>query len=373
MAVRTVFISSVMSGLERVREAAARGVESLDMYPVVAERLGAAPESPRRALLDEAGNADVYLLILGHRYGEDGGRGKSPTEEEYEEAVRRGRPIIVLVSEGELEPEQAEFLERIKGGWEQGVLYGKFSSEDDVALAVAGALARYERGSVENPERAKEQAEHLVRGGERSYGGGGLLARIAFVPLRDAVLLDALALEDNGLADSMMALSRSAGLVPQAAAIEATVSGQGVALVADEQDGHGQIEISIGTDGAIAVGAPVAGGGPFAGSVVDPDRLATLIVAGADFARSVWGQIDREDEVGRVAVMLAIDSAQSSVFGHVEGNSMSYGHGLPETVLVSEANAGVPRGQLGEEAQVRRLLAEVKRVYRDAGAVVGEK
>lgn len=49
---------------------------------------------------------------------------------------------------------------------------------------------------------------------------------------------------------------------------------------------------------------------------------------------------------------------------------MSFGHGLPETVLVKEASAGVPRGQLlGEDAQVRRLLAGVRRVYLDAGAV----
>jgi hypothetical protein len=151
------------------------------------------------------------------------------------------------------------------------------------------------------------------------------------------------------------------------------VSGQGVALAADEPTGRGRTEISIGTDGAIAVGVPVGGEGPFVGSVVDPERLTALIVIGAEFARSAWEQIDRGDEIGRVAVMLAITGAQSSVFGHVEGNSMSYGHGLPETVLVSEASAGVPRGQLGEEAQVLRLLAAVRRVYLDADAVVGER
>jgi Domain of unknown function (DUF4062) len=369
MAVRTVFVSSVMSGFEAIRAAAAEGIERLDMHPVIAERTAAAPDSPRRALLDEAGSADVYLLLLGPRYGEAGPSGRSPTEEEYEEAVRRGRPIIVLVQEGELEQAQADFLERIRGSWEVGILYSKFGGEGDVALAVAAALARFERGAVESPERAAEQAEQLARGPARGYYAGGPAARLAMVPLRDAVLLDAVRLEEPDLAEAMMSLARSCGLVGQAAAIEPSVSGEGVALAAAEAGGHGRIEVTIGTDGAIAVAAPVNGGGPFAGSVVDPDRLTSLIGAATAFARSAWERIDREDEVGRVAVALAITGAAMSVFGTVSGNSMSFGHGLPETILVAEDRVGVPRGQLGEDAQARRLLAEVRRVYLDAGAV----
>lgn len=172
MAVRSVFVSSVMSGFEPVRAAAAVAIEHLDMHPVLAQRTAAAPESPRRALLDEARCADIYLLILGHRYGEDGGRGKSPTEEEYEEAVRRGLPILVLVQDGDLKPEQTGFLERIRGAWETGILYAKFTDETDVGLAVAGALARYERGGVESPDRAARAG-----GAPRSRGRARLLRR----------------------------------------------------------------------------------------------------------------------------------------------------------------------------------------------------
>jgi hypothetical protein len=372
MAVRSVFVSSVMSGFEGVRSAAADAIEHLDMHPVLAERSAAAPESPRRALLDQAGRADVYLLILGHCYGEEGGRGKSPTEEEYDEAVRRGRPILVLVQEGELEPAQADFLERIRGAWETGVLYAKFTDEGDVGLAVAGALARFERGGVESPERAAEQAENLARGDGRGYGITSLKARLAMVPLRDAVLLDALGLESPDLADSVMALARSSGLVGQADAISPSISAAGVFLNAGDARNQDQIEISVGTEGAVAVGVPVAGGGPFSGSVVDPDRLAGAIGSAARFGRAVWDLIDRDDEVGRIAVALAITGAQSSVFGRIESNSMTFGHGLPETVFVPEASAGIPRGQLGEETQVRRLLAGVRRVYLDAGAVQGD-
>lgn len=371
VAVRSVFVSSVMSDFGPIRSAAAAAIEHLDMHPVLAERSPAAVESPRRALLDEAGSADVYLLILGPRYGEDGGRGKSPTEEEYEEAVRRGRPILVLVQDGDLEPEQAAFLDRIRGAWETGVLYSKFTDETDVGLAVAGALARHERGGVESPERAAEQAEQLARGDDRTYYASGPEARLAMVPLRDAVLLDALALEDSNLVDSVMSVARSSGIIGQAAAITPVVSAAGVVLSSEEPGGH-RTEISIGTEGAIAVTAPVTGRGPFAGSVVDPDRLAALIGSAARLARGTWDLVDRDDEVGRVAVALAISRAQSSVFGRVDGNSMSFGHGLPDSVLVTEPSAGVPRGQLGEDAQVQRLLAGVRRVYLDAGAVQGE-
>ena len=35
-------------------------------------------------------------------------------------ARRRGKPILVLRQQGEIEPEQQEFLDRATGGWEGG-------------------------------------------------------------------------------------------------------------------------------------------------------------------------------------------------------------------------------------------------------------
>jgi hypothetical protein len=48
------------------------------------------------------------------------------------------------------------------------------------------------------------------------------------------------------------------------------------------------------------------------------------------------------------------------------------GHGVPNLVLASETPQAVPRGQLDGEEQIRRLVAGIKRVYLDAGAVQGD-
>src|SRR5438445_10091 len=73
----TVFISSVIGGFEAVRQAAREAVESMGMRPLMAEMVGARPESPQHALLGEVAEADVYLLLLGVRYGEPSASGVS--------------------------------------------------------------------------------------------------------------------------------------------------------------------------------------------------------------------------------------------------------------------------------------------------------
>lgn len=373
MAVRSVFVSSVIDDFESIRAGAATGIERVGMHPVMAERLPAAASSPRRALLDEAGGADAYLLLLGERYGAPGSGGKSPTEEEYEEATRKGRPILVLVQDCKREAEQDGFLERIRGSWDSGVLYDRFTDASDVAVAVAGALARHQSSAVENPDRAGEQANLLVRGMENhGYMSSGVSARVATVPLREALLLDPIALEDDGLAEELMARVRAAGLVAQSEAIMPTISSEGVALTAKADSGFSATEIAIGTDGAICVSASVQGSGNFGGSLVDPERLHDVLAAAARFARATWELIDKQEEVGRVAVAAAIPEAQNTCFGSVSGSSISMGHGVPNLVLASEAPQAVPRGQLDGEEQIRRLVAGIKRVYLDAGAVQGD-
>jgi hypothetical protein len=104
-----------------VRQAAREAIESVGMRPVMAEMAGARPQSPRQALLAEVAAADICLLILGQRYGTPCASGLSPTEEEFEEAKRRNKPIVVLRQEVEMEPERRKFLTRSTGGsWGEG-------------------------------------------------------------------------------------------------------------------------------------------------------------------------------------------------------------------------------------------------------------
>jgi hypothetical protein len=124
----TVFISSVIGGFEGVRQAAREAVESMGMRPLMAEMAGARPQSPQHALL------------LGAHYGDPGASGLSPTEEEFEQAKRRNKPIVILRQDVAMEPAQQEFLARAGGGWEEGILWDRFTDERDVGMKVVRAL-----------------------------------------------------------------------------------------------------------------------------------------------------------------------------------------------------------------------------------------
>lgn len=161
----TVFISSVIGGFEAVRQAAREAVESMGMRPVMAEMAGARPQSPQHALLSEVADADIYLLLLGARYGEPGSSGISPTEEEFEEAKRRNKPIVILRQDVAMEPAQQEFLARAGGGWEEGSLWDRFTDERDVGMKVVRALTNVRQlGDVrELAPQAQARAAELAR------------------------------------------------------------------------------------------------------------------------------------------------------------------------------------------------------------------
>lgn len=184
---KAVFVSSVQRGFGEVRAAAAKGIESLGITPVMAESAGASAASPQRALQDEVRGADLFLLLLGPHYGDLGESGRSPTEDEYDEAVRLGKPVFVLKQNVGLEAAQQEFLARTRGSWEHGRLSGAFNHADDAGYAVVQALrAHAARGQAADPEdadRARERVVQLVFEGQNRNVGSGSKARFIALPV----------------------------------------------------------------------------------------------------------------------------------------------------------------------------------------------
>lgn len=370
MAVPSVFVSSVVGGLEDVRAAAAVAVRKLGMHPILSENAAAAPEPPRRALLDQVAGADYYLLLLGARYGEPGAGGKSPTEDEYDHAVKNGVPIVPLLQEGELEPDQREFVERVRGSWGDGVLSGRFRDSEDVGVHVAAALARIQAGIVEDAPRAQARALELARGESRSgYSTSGIAGRVALVPLRDTILLDALALEDVTLVDGLINDLRAADAISQRLGVKPYVSSGGVTLRSGDTDSWVSPGAEVGSDGSITVTGSVAvEDGSFGLQTIDPEALRNLILNAARFAQKAWDRIDRQAEVGRVSIAVAIPEAQHIGFGRVSGTSVTMSMSMPDAVVVPARPPVVARAQLAEDRIAQRLVAEIRRVFADAGA-----
>ena len=110
-----VFVSSVMDNCGNVRAAAAQGVRKAGCEPVLAEGFAAASASPRNACLDGVRSADAVVLLLGARYGFVTPSSLAATEEEYEEARRNNKRILVfLEADVQREPQQQAFADKVQ-------------------------------------------------------------------------------------------------------------------------------------------------------------------------------------------------------------------------------------------------------------------
>ncbi|HEY3267553.1 MAG TPA: DUF4062 domain-containing protein [Armatimonadota bacterium] len=137
-----VFISSLITGFEEFRTAAARGASDLGHSVIRAEDFGASTDSPQQVCLAGIRKADVVLLVLGERYGTKQGSGVSATHEEFNEA-RESRPVLVFVQKGaRFEPEQEAFLTEVRN-WGSGRFTDQFANPDELRSAVARALHQH--------------------------------------------------------------------------------------------------------------------------------------------------------------------------------------------------------------------------------------
>ena len=85
-----VFISSVMNELEYEREVACMTIKDLNLEPSMFEIFPSLSKKPNQAYIDEVRGCDIFVIILWKRLSE-------PVTEEYKEAVRINKPILMFV------------------------------------------------------------------------------------------------------------------------------------------------------------------------------------------------------------------------------------------------------------------------------------
>ena len=99
-----IFVSSTTEDLEDYRSALVRQFPRLDVLYRGMEFFGARHQPPKDVMLTEVGMCDLFLGILGNRYGSvDPESGLSYTELEYREAMRKRIPTLMFV----MDPAQA--------------------------------------------------------------------------------------------------------------------------------------------------------------------------------------------------------------------------------------------------------------------------
>lgn len=154
-----VFISSVISGYEDYRDAAAQAVHMLGHQAIRAEDFPAAPNSPQRVCMEEVREADLVLLLMGGRYGYVAPSGLSATHEEYREA-RECKPVFALIEKGvDREAKQQEFISEVQS-YSAGHYTARFTNADELKAAAIKALHQFELSVATGPV---DEAEMLER------------------------------------------------------------------------------------------------------------------------------------------------------------------------------------------------------------------
>lgn len=123
------FVSSVIEGYAEPRKSAVAAIEKTGATAVWFERFGGRDSDPNQAYLDEVRSSDIYVGLLGARYGRPLPSRFSATHEEYREAEQQGLRLSVWVEEGvDREGPQQSFLDEVR----QFNVTGGFASPEEL-------------------------------------------------------------------------------------------------------------------------------------------------------------------------------------------------------------------------------------------------
>ena len=129
-----VMISSTVKDLAQEREAADRAIRTLNLEGFRAETIGSRPYTPKRLCAVWAEQCNVFILIIGERYGHIiKSKGRSVVEFEYDVAHKHDPgKILVYVKDGVTrEPKLQQFLNRLED-FEEGYVTSSFTNADDL-------------------------------------------------------------------------------------------------------------------------------------------------------------------------------------------------------------------------------------------------
>lgn len=169
-----IFISSAISGMEAMRQSTEDACEVFDLDVIKAENFVARSSSPRIACLDGVAKSGCVILLIGERYGHIQKSGKSATHEEFEEAVRLRKPVIVFVTSSRFEAKQQEFIDEL-GDWQDGKFWRTALTPSSLQKEVGKSL----RHALDESMTVSENTADSIADGLRRctpqtrHGGGG--------------------------------------------------------------------------------------------------------------------------------------------------------------------------------------------------------
>jgi hypothetical protein len=249
-----VMLSSVRDGLADVRDAVAPVIKILRYGVIRFETVVKAPAPPRATCVEMVQDSDIYLLILGEKYGDPmPGTGLAPTEEEWTVARNLGKPTVVFKrSRMSPSPEQAAFIKRVEN-YETGVWRYTFNDAADLISQLASALATAAEAlqpAVATPLASPVSVPWLE---SRSgiYTGAGTVLETHAVPVGCGALLPAATLGD--LKRVIAGAGQEGGIFEVGQAIEFTVSEAAVIGRAHRDGRRPEAGVRVGRNRAVSI------------------------------------------------------------------------------------------------------------------------
>jgi hypothetical protein len=136
-----IFISSTIVDLPNERKAALKAVEKVGGFPVMSEfTMEAQSTDSLTACLSKVMESDIYVLILGGRYGWQPGNKESITEMEYQTARNKDIPILVFNTIYPKEPLQKEFESRVNPNFFRKTVQDAFELQDEFEKALKAEI-----------------------------------------------------------------------------------------------------------------------------------------------------------------------------------------------------------------------------------------
>lgn len=111
---KRIFVSSVIVELREERKAAAAAISEIGAQPALFEDFGGRDDDPQAAYLNEVASSDIYVGILGRKYGKPLPTRFSATHAEYREAEEKGLRIAAWAKDGDREGPTESFLEEMR-------------------------------------------------------------------------------------------------------------------------------------------------------------------------------------------------------------------------------------------------------------------
>jgi hypothetical protein len=180
-----VFVSSTYQDLIDERQAAVQAILTAGHIPAGMELFAAGDQSQMKVIQQWIDESDVFMLILGTRYGSlDPNTGKSYIQLEYEYAVEKRKPLFACVLN---ESARDERIGKLKGlaiddhgarltefrGHVLSRMSSFWSDSKDIALAIHKSLGEFERESnlvgwvrgdnAIDPQRSEQLAQEIAR------------------------------------------------------------------------------------------------------------------------------------------------------------------------------------------------------------------